>query len=132
MIGLLRFSKQHNIIIKNLIFQNSYHKGKINADYADTDVIALAHNGIMHLFNSISYSLSRREIEFVSHPGQATTMLGMLKYPDASLAEGLNQLWVKDSGSSAASLTANTGFALRQDYIINVLNEMDHFNSLFL
>ena len=100
-----------------LVFEGRLFKTD-GTSYADTDVVTLAHNGIMHLFNSISYSLSGREIEFVSHPGQAATIFGMLKYPNANLAKGLNQLWVKDSGSSAASLTANAGFALRQDYII--------------
>ena len=46
--------------------------------YADDDVVTLANNGIMHLFNAISYRLSGHEIESVYHPGQATTMLGLL------------------------------------------------------
>ncbi|XP_047135812.1 uncharacterized protein LOC124812902 [Hydra vulgaris] len=38
----------------------------------------------------------------VFYPGQATTMLGMLKYPnDFQLVQGLNQLWTKDSGATA-------------------------------
>ena len=86
--------------------------------YADTDVVTLTHNGLMHLFNSISYNLSDREIESVSHPGQATPMFGMLKHPnDFQLAQRLSQLWVKDSGTTA-SLTDNNGFAIRQAHII--------------
>ncbi|XP_065658432.1 uncharacterized protein LOC136082941 [Hydra vulgaris] len=46
-------------------------------------------------------------------------MLGMLKYPnDFQLAQRLNQLWCKDTATIAV-LTYDSGFALRQAYIIN-------------
>ena len=81
-------------------------------------MVTLTHNGLMHLLNNISYSLSNTIIETVTHPGQATTMLGMLKYPnDFQLAEGLNQLWIKDSGTTA-SLTDSNRFVIRQADII--------------
>ena len=45
----------------------------------------------MYLFKNIKYQLSGQEIESVLHPGQATTMLGLLKYPDDfSKSQGLN------------------------------------------
>ena len=56
----------------------------------------------MYLFSNISYRLSSQEIESVHHPGQATTMLGLLKYSyDFSKAQGLNQLWKKDTTTTA-------------------------------
>ena len=58
----------------------------INADgtaYTNTELVTLTNNSIMHLFNQISYYLSNQEIQTVSYPGQAITMLGILKYPDA-------------------------------------------------
>ena len=86
--------------------------------YANVDAVALTNNGMMFLFNQISYSLSNQEIESIYHPGQATTMLGMLKYPnDFQLAHGLNQLWYKDSATTA-NIDNNTGIAVRQAYII--------------
>ena len=67
--------------------------------YANADAVALTNNGWMYLFSNISYRLSSQEIESVHHPGQATTMLGLLKYPyDLSRAQGLNQLWKKGYG----------------------------------
>ena len=49
----------------------------------------------MHLFKRIRYDLSGQEIESLVHPGQATTMLGLLKYPDDfSKSKGLNLLKV--------------------------------------
>ena len=86
--------------------------------YADADAVTLTHNGLMHLFSRISYQLSNQDVETVGHPGQATTMVGMLKYPnDFQLAQGLNQLWYKDSAATAV-LADNAGFAVRQAYLI--------------
>ena len=70
--------------------------------FADADVITLTNNGIMHLFSNIKYQLSEQEVESLFYPGQATTMLGLLKYPDDfSKSVGLNQLWYKDDTSTA-------------------------------
>ena len=87
--------------------------------YADADVVAITNNGLMHLFSQIGYSLSNQDMETIYHPGQATTMLGLLKYPnDFALAQGLNQLWCKDTSATAAIDAANAGFAIRQAYLI--------------
>ena len=44
-------------------------------------------------------------------------MLGMLKYPnDFQLAQGLNQLWYKDSAAPVV-IQNNAGFAKRQAYL---------------
>ena len=72
----------------------------------------------MYLFSNISYHLANQEIESVHHPGQATTMLGLLKYPDDfSKAQGLNQLWQKDT-TTTALIADNEGFKIRQSYLI--------------
>ena len=56
-------------------------------------------------FSRIAYHLSSPLIESLNYPGQATTMLGLLKYPDDfSKAHGLNQLWYKDTATTAAKL----------------------------
>ena len=61
--------------------------------YANADEVALANNAIMHLFSLIEYHLSNQLIESLNYPSQATTVLGLLKYPDDfSKAQGLNQL----------------------------------------
>jgi len=57
-------------------------KNADDAAYANVDVITLTNNAMMHLFNNIKYQLSGQEIESLFHPGQATTMLGLLKFPD--------------------------------------------------
>ena len=85
----------------------------------DTDLITLTNNGIMHLFKRIRYDLSGQEIENLVHPGQATTMIGLLKYPDDfSKSKGLNQLWYKDTNINATiGNDGNSGFAVRRHYI---------------
>ena len=87
----------------------------------DTDLITLTNNGIMHLFKRIRYDLSGQEIENLLHPGQATTMLGLLKYPDDfSKSKGLNQLWYKDTNLTATiGNNGNVGFAVRRHYIFD-------------
>ena len=86
--------------------------------YENGDLITLTNNGIMYLFKRIRYDLAEKAVETVQHPGQVTTMLGLLKYPDDfSKSVGVNQLWFKDTGTEANKET-NLGFNLRQEYII--------------
>ena len=78
----------------------------------------------MYLFSDIRYHLASHEIEVLQNPGHATTMLGLLKYPDDfSKSFGINQLWFKDENGGQANITAgnanyNNGFAERHKYII--------------
>ena len=90
--------------------------------YARANRVTLANNGIMHLFKRIRYELSGQDIENITNVGQATTMLGLLKYPDDfSKSKGLNQLWYKDTKNTTfmdpAHADFNAGFKVRHDYI---------------
>ena len=88
-----------------------------NNSYGNNDLITQTNNGIMHLFKRIRYDLSGQEIESLVHPGQTTTMLGLLKYPDDfSKSKGLNQLWYKDTTENADD--DNVGYLYRRYYII--------------
>jgi len=101
-----------------LVFDGKLVKNADDAVYADADVTTLTNNAMMHLFNNIKYQLSGQEIESLFHPGQAATMLGLLKFPDDfQKSTGLNQLWIKDSHTTA-HLQNNIGFSARQGYII--------------
>ena len=56
------------------------------------DNVALINNGMMYLFSDVRYHLASHEMEVLQNPGQATTMLGLLKYPDDfSKSLGINQ-----------------------------------------
>ena len=64
-----------------LIIDGQLIKANNNA-YGDGDHITLINNGMMYLFSDVRYHLASHEIEVLQNPGHATTMLGMLKYPD--------------------------------------------------
>ena len=94
-------------------------------NYGDADVVSLINNGLMYLFSDIRYHLASHEIEVLQNPGQATTMLGMLKYPDDfTKSEGLNQLWLPDTplandvDNATADKVDNIGFKKRHRHII--------------
>ena len=84
----------------------------------------------MHLFRSIRYQLSGQEIERINYPGQATTMLGLLKYPDDfAKSKGLNQLWYKDTLTTAEE--DKTGRDIRRNCIIKNSNPKGSFSFKF-
>ena len=96
------------------------------AEYVDDDKIALINNGLMYLFSDVRYHLASHEIEVLQNPGHATTMLGLLKYPDDfTKSQGLNQVWAPDTGVGTA-IDENKGFRLRRDYIINMVEGVDN------
>ena len=98
-----------------------------NNSYGINDLITLTNNGIMHLFKRIRYDLSGQEIENIINVGQATTMLGLLKYPDDfSKSKGLNQLWYKDTTTDAND--DNVGYAYRRYYIVRNSNPRGSFS----
>jgi hypothetical protein len=110
-----------------MIFEGKLTKADGTA-YANADAVTLTNNALMHLFNNIKNQLSGQEVESLYFPGQGTTMLDLLKYPDDfSKSQGLNQLWYKDT-DAAASIHNNTGFAVRQAYIIKSPNPKGTFS----
>lgn len=99
------------------------------AVYADADMISLTNNALMYLFSNVKYSLNGTEIESMNHPGYASTMLGSVKYtPDFKDGPGLMQCWYPDTAKDAAQ--ENTGFMIRQGYIIKKSNPKGTFNMI--
>ena len=100
----------------------------------DADVATLINNGIMYLFSDIRYHLASHEIEVLQNPGRATTMLGLLKYPDDFVkSQGLNQLWLKDENTGTTEIRINQnaynkGFDDRYKYIIRTSNPKGTFS----
>ena len=92
-----------------------------NGHYVDDDKVALINNGIMYLFSDVRYHLASHEIEVLQNPGHATTMLGLLKYPDNfTKSQGLNQVWAPDTGEGTP-IDGNEGFKKRREYIFNMV-----------
>ena len=102
------------------------------APYADADVVNLINNGMMYLFSDVRYHLASHEIEVLQNPGQATTMLGLLKYPDDfTKSQGLNQLWLPDTNidnNNEANKVDNLGYKKRHEYIIQTANPKGTFS----
>ena len=70
------------LIIEGRLIKNARDLNRNFVPYADADVVTLINNGIMYLFSDIRFHLASHEIEVLQNPGHATTMLGLLKYPD--------------------------------------------------
>ena len=100
--------------------------------YGDADTVTLINNGIMYLFSDVRYHLASHEIEVLQNPGHATTMLGMLKYPDDfNKSQGLNQLWLPDTpidNNNVADKVNNKGFKNRFEYIITKVDPAGSFS----
>ena len=127
-----------------LIVEGELIKSNIDAvtHYTDdNDFVTLINNGIMYLFSDVRYHLASHEIEVLQNPGHATTMLGMLKYPDDfTKSQGLNQLWAPDTEPYQKSqpflvadknkkyLDGNDGFKKRHKYIIRSPNNKGSFS----
>ena len=98
----------------------------------DTETVTLINNGIMYLFSDVRYHLASHEIEVLQNPGHASTMLGMLKYPDDfNKSQGLNQLWAPDTpmdDNNTADKTSNLGFKKRFEYIVSKVEPKGTFS----
>ena len=107
-------------------------EGQLKYDKVDIgdNKVNLINNAIMYLFSDIRYHLASHEIEVVQNPGYATTILGMLKYPDDfNKSQGLNQLWIPDNrilsvededvlyNKDKIPLGDNKGFSQRSAYL---------------
>ena len=110
-----------------------------NNAYVATDEVALINNAMMYLFSAIKYELGNQTIETINCPGQTTSMLGYLSYPDDfSKSAGLICCWSKDTSTNAdsdrysASAAApaagyvpgvnanyNEGFAIRKGHLFS-------------
>ena len=98
----------------------------------DNDTITLINNAMMYLFSDVRYHLASHEIEVLQNPGYATTMLGLLKYPDDfTKSQGLNQLWLPDTNianNNIANKDQNEGFKKRHEYIIQTADPKGTFS----
>ena len=125
------------LIVEGELIKEALNNGNI-ARYTNKEYISLINNGIMYLFSDVRYHLASHEIEVLQNPGHATTMLGMLKYPDDfTKSQGLNQLWAPDTFIDDDNVVAknnheykgkNEGFKIRYDYIISSPNERGSFS----
>jgi len=82
--------------------------------YESNETVALTNNGLMYLFERVSYKIGQQQVESYSNPGLTSTVKGLLTYP-SSYYEGSQFLWKKDTNPNA-SVNNNKGFKLRYEY----------------
>ena len=105
------------LIIEGRLIKLAVGPNNSDIPYDADTVISLINNGMMYLFSDVRYHLASHEIEVLQNPGHATTILGMLKYPDDfNKAQGLNQLWVPDTPIADNNIANmdNKGFKKRR------------------
>ena len=84
--------------------------------YDANAAVALANNGVMHLFSNVKYELAGQEIESVNNPGIARVLMGIAKFPfDYGNSAGLIQCW---SPHTSDAILGTRGFARCQEYMI--------------
>ena len=84
--------------------------------YDANAAVALANNGVMHLFSNVKYELAGQEIESVNSAGIAGVLMGISKFPyDYANSVGMVQCW---SPQTTDAVLGTRGFARRQEYII--------------
>ena len=84
------------------------------------DNVALANDGIIHLFSEMKYSINGQPIEDILNPAICTVMLGLLRYPDDfSKSKGLMQCWFKDSGLGSCDDGNNIGREQRKKVLFD-------------
>jgi len=87
-----------------LAFKGQIRRADNNNAFVAANEITLINNAMMYLFTGIKYELGSTTIEFINYPGQTTSMLGYLSYPDDfSTSAGLTCCWSKDTCDSANS-----------------------------
>ena len=119
------------LIIEGRLIKLAVGPNGADIPYDEDAVISLINNGMMYLFSDVRYHLASHEIEVLQNPGHATTILGMLKYPDDfNKSQGLNQLWVPDTPVADNNIAnmENLGFKKRENHIINDSNPRGTFS----
>jgi len=87
-----------------LVIKGQLVRGDNNNAYDANTQITLINNAIMFLFSEIRYSIGGMIMERIANPGQATSMIGCLRYNDGySTSAGLKWCWSKDTTDNANS-----------------------------
>src|SRR5207248_1784364 len=80
------------LVIKGQLVRNDNN----NNTFGENDQITLVNNAMMYLFSEVSYRVGGTEMERITNPGQATSMLGYLSQPDDyNTSSALKSCWCK-------------------------------------
>ena len=77
------------------------------------DEITLVNNAMMYMFRYIELEVGTEKVESIDNPGQTTSILGYLSYPDDfNSSSGMSLCWSKDTTDNANSQKYNTSGAI--------------------
>ena len=98
----------YTLLSKSYIsFKGQIRRADNNNAFLTANEITLINNAMMYLFTGIKYEFGSTTIEFINYPGQTTSMLGYLSYPDdfstSATSAGLTCCWSKNTCDSANS-----------------------------
>ena len=100
-----------------LLVEGNLLKAGAGGVYDANASVALANNGVMHLFSNVKYELGSQEIESVNNPGIAGVLMGISKFPYGyASGAGMIQCW---SPQTSDAVLGERGFKRRQEYIIS-------------
>ena len=90
-----------------------------NSAYADADEVALAKEGILHLFREVRYQINDKDVESIFYPGVCQNMLSYLLEDEGyDQSTSLIHCGVKDDHTDA-STKDNKGFAKRKVFLLD-------------
>lgn len=109
-----------------LLVEGNLLKEADGTRYVAGDNMALANNGILHLFSNIKYELVGTEIESVNEPGIAGCMMGIAKYPYAyAHGIGMKSCWAPNTSDT---VFGDRAWARRKEYIIGKSDPVGSFS----
>ena len=81
--------------------------------FGANDEITLVNNAMMYMFRYIELEVGTEKVESIDNPGQTTSILGYLSYPDDfNSSSGMSLCWSKDTTDNANSQKYNTSGAI--------------------
>jgi len=99
-----------------LLVEGDLLKKADDARFTANDQIALASNGIMHLFSNLKYEIGGQVIENINEPGIAGVMMGMAKFPYTfALGTGMMQCWCPETMDTTFG---DRAFQRRREFIL--------------
>ena len=97
--------------------------------FEKASAIALANNGLMHLFSNIKYEIAGQEIESINNPGIASTIMNLAKFPYGYASGlGMMQCW---SPATTDGVLANRGMERRKEYIMQKPEKPGQFSFVY-
>ena len=82
------------------------------------DLITLIHNAIPHMFSNVKLTVGNQMVENINQVGHVSSLFYDVLYPKSKAkCDGLQFMWFPDNDSTA-EIEKNTGFKIRQNYIV--------------